>query len=100
MEHGLPSSGYILLKDMNCPIEINLGELQSGAYVSNNFEYYSLNCDNIHCTAEISRLPSYAYTLVLDDSEGDACFTQDTDLGRYICNSLRNQGWDYFDMEF
>lgn len=102
MEHGLPSSGWVDLKDMNCPIEINLGEWDEDAkvYNSDSFQYGNVVCDRIHCVAEINRIPSWAYTLVIDTVNGNGCYTQLTDSGRYICNSLRSQGWDYFDNEY
>ncbi len=102
LEHGLSSTESVNLKDMNCPIETNLGE-QNG--VNKYFEYDSVACNGLGPMAEIYRIPSYDYTLVLDgrhdaDTHWNTCWTQETDLGRYICKSLESQGWRYQDESF
>ena len=52
LENGLPSSGMVDLKDMNCPIEANLGELtQDGVFESNHFRYFGAGCNPMFCTA-------------------------------------------------
>ncbi len=101
MEHGLPSRGWVNLKDMNCPIEINLGEWDEdeNVYISNNFRYSSMGCSSERCAADINRWPSYTYSLGVNTRQGNACFTELTSMGHYICNSLRNQGWKYVDNE-
>ncbi len=104
LEHGWPSSGSVKLADMNCPIELNLGALDGSTYTSENFEYYDPSCKSYGCDVEISRSPSWDYTLVPTifhpGSIERGCYTQKTDMGRYICNGLRNQGWEYYDLEF
>ncbi len=101
LENGLPSSRRVDLKDMNCPIEANLGELTDGGFfISNHFRYFGAGCSKTFCVAEISRIPSFAYTLVMDSKNGNACYTQESDLGRYICKSIENQGWAYVDGEY
>lgn len=104
LEHGLPTSGTVLLQDMNCPVEINLGEFSENdsRWRTQNFEY-SVACYSVseNCAAEIIRLP-YEYTLFLEVTPTILqkwCFTQETTRGREICNSLRGQGWEYFDEE-
>ena len=107
LEHGLPSQDEdgVSLADMNCPVEANLGEWHGEddeqypeAYVSKYFEYHGPGCSSVGCFAEISPIPSYAYTLVMDsDRSENTCWTQDTDLGRYICKSIEKQGWAYMD---
>ncbi len=103
LEHGLPESGSVPLADMNCPIELNLGEQQkSGYYRSKYFDYMS-SCSKLECYSEIIRVPSYDYTLTVrltGDRDEHNCYTQDTDLGRYICKSIENQGWKYVDSEY
>ena len=101
LEHGLPSSGSVELEDMNCPMEINLGNLdeEEGGYKTDNFWYEFVNCNkNLGCMADIRRFPSnfYSFEIISKPSrKGKVCFTQFTDKGRFICNSLRNQGWEY-----
>ena len=103
LEHGLPSSGFVELKDMNCPIELNLGQWNASdkTYTSENFEYHSARCGQRECESEICRdsFDKATYTLLLRTNEGKSCWTQTTDIGRYICNGLRNQGWTYTDSE-
>ncbi len=108
LEHGLPSGNeYILLEDMNCPIKINLGRLDEDAeaYRSENFAYSlpSIMCDRNGCYSEIYRFPfrpgTPLYALQVDTRLGNRCWTSETTLGRYICNSIRNQGWEYTDAE-
>lgn len=99
LENGLPSAGETAyLEDMNCPIETNLGERNNHVYTSKYFQYEPL-CIWTGCYVEIYRIPSYDYTIIMDDrpDNEDTCVTQLTDLGRYICKSIENQGWNYVD---
>ncbi len=105
LEHSLPSSGLVELKDMNCPIEINLGEWNEGEgrYMSADFDNYNPGCSRISCYEEIYRLPDYKYGFnftVTPSQRSHYCYTFGTDTGRYICNSLRSQGWEYVDGDF
>ena len=101
LENGHTAS--VCLKDMG-----SAGELAGGTwtndkdctYITPHFKYYSPFCKEGHCTAEISKLPNYDYTLVLDNRNANACFTQDTELGRFICKSLESSGWEYMDNEY
>ena len=101
LENGLPSSDVVYLADMNCPIEVDLGDFDgSYMYENNNFRYEGIGCTPNGCVVtEIHRIPSYAYALSLSSSGKKFCYTEDTDLGRYICKSIENQGWDYLDRE-
>lgn len=104
LEHG-SSSSVIHLKDMNCPIELNLGELdEDGNYINEYFEYYWPTCYRNTCYVEIYRIPSWDYvfsfSVFSSRPVSRACYTEETDMGRYICNGLRNQGWEYGDYEF
>ena len=100
MEHGLPSSGEVYLEDMNCPIEINLGTWneEEQMYASKDFTYNAF-CGTTNCYAEIWRMsnddPYYALQLYSEFENN--CITLETDIGRYICNGIRNQGWNYVD---
>lgn len=105
LEHGLPSGNErVNLKDMNCPIEINLGEWdeEEADYMSTDFAYESPVCHRNGCYTVINRLPFSKYVLELfiaPSQRSYQCYTSLTDTGRYICNSLRNQGWEYVDGE-
>lgn len=109
LEHGQPASGTILLKDMNCPIEAALGEWHDEdeenedlqySYTSDHFKYQA-GCVSTDCLAEIWRIPNNDYALNMrkmeTGSQSRGCFTNETEIGRYICNSLKNQGWIYYD---
>ena len=105
LEHGLPANGIIPLADMNCPIEINLGnwDEEEGVYMTRDFDNYNPACTRTGCYSEIRRFPSYNYLLgftVSPVGHSRTCYTQETDIGRYICNSIRDKGWEYADYEF
>ena len=104
---GFPSSG-VGLSALNAAGALQGGTFE-GNYYTTNFEY-SADCAAQYCGCEITRNGGY-YSLVLtkgnfDDWFGEpttadkwtkACITQDTDMGRYVCKSLENQGWIYVD---
>ena len=110
LEYGLPEN-TIFLKDMNCPIEPTLGtwydeandengdyEEYWGSYKSKYFKYQAY-CNINRCVLEVHHIPDdYGLTQLLGTTR--KCYTQDTDLGRYICKSIENQGWEYRDDEF
>ena len=106
---GLPSS-QVFLRTLD-----TAGALQGGTF-EDDFSYYTTNfeyggsCGSNSCGMEIYRNNSeYAFALIkgdIDDWFGEratadkwtkACITQDTDMGRYICKGLENQGWIYVD---
>ncbi len=97
LEHGMPTSPTtnVAIQNMNCPIEINLGQQNT----TENFEYLAA-CTAGGCGAEIDH-KSYDYAFVAGISPSlekyHFCYTNDTDKGRYVCNSIRNQGWKYID---
>ena len=98
---GLPSSGSVHLADMNCPIEVDLGELdEQGFYINKNFKYDGWSIDSEGVYGEIYRLP-YEYALLINTTAttpiNKTCYTENTDLGRYICKSIENQSWNYVD---
>ena len=104
LEHGLPSNGTVDLADMDCPMEINLGNLdeEDGGYKTENFWYEYVNCSRaLGCMADIRRFPNnlYSFEVMVNPSsrrkKSKVCFTQFTDRGRSVCNGLRNQGWEY-----
>ncbi len=101
MEHGLPTGNQpVFLQEMNCPIEINLGlwDENESEYVSDNFLYFYPVCLANGCSVEIVRWPAVVYDLYVAGGEKN-CSTQNTTMGRYICDSLRSQGWNYQDWE-
>ena len=108
---GFPSSGILL------PALDAAGVLQGGTfnrdsyYNTTNFEY-DFWCWRDHCSGSIYRNSgTYVLSLIKQDADDwfgepitankwtKACITQDTDMGRYICKSLENQGWIYVDAE-
>ncbi len=107
----LENGGFAVVK---LPTLDAAGALQGGTFEGNyyyttNFEYDAW-CNFNSCSLEIYRNSGdYAFALIkqdLDDWFGEqttadkwtkACVTQGTDMGRYICKSLENQGWIYAD---
>ena len=85
--------------------ELSGGEWKNNQYTTKNFDYRG-NCSQSDCEITICRMISGVnrYELALGrHSSGwypDACYTQDTDLGRGICKQLATQGWDYVDEEY
>ncbi len=97
LEYGLPREGVEYVKDI-CPIEMTLGEKHGNVYESNYFQYYVPQCSSGGCGISIFRIPNYEYALEYrEDSDCKRCFTFNTDMGRYICKSIENQGWEYKD---
>lgn len=109
LKNGDRPSEEICLKDMG-GTELSGGEWKDcdatcECYQTKNFSYERLYCDNMICAAEIYRIPSYNYLFMLDDRHDysthvDSCWTQGTELGKYICNSVQEQGWLYIDDEY
>lgn len=110
MEHGLPGSheGWVLLQDMNCPIQMPTEMLDEEGYYKGKHFTFDAACSHpgggipLGCMIEIHRYPDYSYALIAAGSTGSweyQCITEETDIGRYICNSLRNQGWEYMDSQ-
>ena len=101
-----PSPSNTCLKDMGGAGELTGGEWVSSEncmYQTKNFRYDIVTCDSSHCYAEICRLPNHDYCIVLDGLNGKedvSCFTEQTDIGRFICKSLESQGFQYFDADF
>ena len=40
------------------------------------------------------KMNNYKYTFVIADQK-HRCYTNDNDIGRYICKYLEPQGWNY-----
>ena len=103
LEHGLPSGNdeRIHVKDMNCPIEINMGELnENNSYETENSEWLYAECNKNGCRIEVRRnLPNDLYSLEVNRDGTQRCATQLTTLGRSVCKSIENQGWTYYDGE-
>lgn len=101
LENGRPTTNSgIDFKDMGAAVQLTGGTWDGTNYKTKYFEYHGMGCLQINCAAEIIRIPNYEYTLVVDDVNGNACYTQQTDLGRYICKSIESQGWHYYDIEY
>ncbi len=100
LENGGHPEESVCLNDMEEAGELTGGTWDDCTYTTPHFKYYSVACSRGKCAAEISRIPNFDYTIVLDDKNGDACFTQETELGQYICKSLVSQGFEYVDGEF
>lgn len=101
LENGLPSAGSSVdFKDMGSAAQLTGGVWQENGIYKAKYFKYDAGCYPYACTAEIPRIPNYEYTIVLDTTNGDACYTQETDLGRYICKSIESQGYLYYDIGY
>ena len=108
MENGYPTD-VIFLRNFPMSVELSGGAYnEEDAYITKYFEIYKGSgcASNGRCSAEIYRRtsPSSSYSLVIDKTKDNnewqmACFTDTTDMGRYICKSLESQGWEYRDDE-
>lgn len=107
------SHGTAYLEDMNCPIQINLGELYDDGrnmyYEGENFIYEPAICEYDECgvivwrktDSYVLRYKFYPFFPSIGSVQARLqCYTQNTEIGRYICNSIRNQGWEYTDQEY
>ncbi len=96
LEHGLSIEGLDV-----CPIEVSLEEKVENNYESKYFQYYNPRCSSSGCSVSIFRIPNYEYALeyrdYTDEEDVKKCFTFQTNIGRYICKYLENQGWEYKD---
>ena len=95
---GYPSS-LVYLKDIGGATELSGGQWSDNSYITKNFEYHDMACSSTNCTAQIDRRP-YQYSLEVNIAGKNACYTQNTDLGKYICKSLKSQGWEYIDGDY
>lgn len=107
LEHG----GYA--SEINA---IDLAELTGGewdrstsVYLTKYFEYSGV-CGNDHCITEHYRRTSANALYAFQSYKGKhsdtvytdwhrKCITEKTEIGRYICKSLENLGWEYLDIE-
>ena len=94
-----PSTEIVSFKDFT-DVELVGGEWNGDGtqYTTKDFDYNSPACSPASCSVDINR-NNDVYTLAYD-TRFKSCFTQDTDLGRYICKYLESQGWEYYDEEY
>ncbi len=70
-------------------------------YITNDFIYEIPLCGDGQCSVSAARKP-YKYVLYMritpatNTIEHD-CFTNQESFGRYMCESLKSQGWNYVD---
>ena len=106
LENGGRPSEPVCLKDMGGSATLTGGDWVKevgnvcDTYKTKYFLYDYMSCDEVSCYGEI--LPLHDddfYTIVphaSDDTDVDTCYTQKTELGRYICKSLE-PGYLYID---
>lgn len=82
--------------------ELTGGTWEDPDYITKNFSYAG-DCNSERCVTEHYRNNGdYAFVAAKSSPQGNwerRCITQLTDIGRYICKSLENQGWQYYDGE-
>lgn len=107
LSSGFPSQNETRKYKDFASVDLNGGnwDEQDLTYTTKKFEYYG-HCSSNRCWWENSRAENgrYLYTVrIAKESSSEewehSCWTQNTDLGRYICNSLKAQGWTYTDSE-
>ena len=97
LENGGYPSSEMGLQDMS--INLSGGSYNANGYFeTKNFSYERGGCSSTGCGIEIySKMSDYAFVAEwnnLDNNRWDlVCYTEDTDLGAYICKSLEPQGW-------
>lgn len=79
-------------------IDLSGGEWIGNAYKTDNF-IYGLYCWKDGCLTGVrDSKDNYALEVYFSSSEiYYVCYTQETDIGRYICKYLKSQGWQYAD---
>ena len=111
LEHGLPEEGKHYEDFAN--VELSGGEWEEDQYLTPHFDYYVLTVDSGYGGhIEVSRSgDTYYYTFLASTLPNSfngnsptggwyqACFTQDTDMGRKICKQYEPLGWKYMDTE-
>jgi len=95
LANGYPQAGTNVTGEDFLDIELSGGEWDDGSYFTKNFEYQP----SIHRPLIMEvRENNYKYTLLIHTNE-HKCYTNDNDIGRYICKYLESQGWEYNDGE-
>ena len=97
---GFPSEN-VEFKDF-ADVDLSGGEWNDKSYITKDFEYYYPFCGSTFCSVEIYK-HGYTYTLlpiVNEEETIKVCYTEETDIGRYICKYLESQGWEYVEGEF
>lgn len=103
LQHGGFPTDSINLKDIleASGTELSSGEWEDFSYFTKNFEFWG-GCEPNACNLSINRLGA-KYYLELNSypssSQTKICATNNTSIGRQICKSLENQGWEYIDAE-
>lgn len=107
MQRYILSNGYpsarVKYKDIT-DIDFSGGEWEENdfGYKTKEFDYRWLICYSEECVFEIYRESDDTYALngwVRYEGASHICYTELTDMGRYICKYLESQGWDYRDGE-
>jgi len=97
---GFPTNTTNLIIDGN--VALSGGSFYDNQwYYTKHFHYYA-SCGNDDCEIEIDRSPlDYSLQILKSASTGNTwkkfCYTQLSDLGKYICKSIENQGWEYIE---
>ena len=108
LQEGAMPSSLVYIKDMGSGVELSGGEWDEEDppnYITKNFKYYGYSgCSSHGCGAEIYRYPNYEYAFSINKDTNDTkwkqnCFTENTTVGRYICEGLKSQCWEYLDFE-
>jgi len=63
---------------------------------------YDAFCSTTQCIVSVEeKNDTYEFISTKTPSGwSNQCYTQETDMGKYICKSLEGQGWEYHDQEY
>ncbi|MCR5504649.1 MAG: pilin [Elusimicrobiaceae bacterium] len=88
-------------------------ELSGGEWTDNGHSYYTKNfhywiaCNKNNCVVEAYRQRPNTYydiyalvSIITNEGITHSCFTEQMEIGRYICQDVESQGWDYYDQDF
>ena len=110
LENGGYPTENVLFEDIGYA-DFSGGEWENNRYWTKNFVFMGPGCRNLRCWTETHRYSErdgedyvaiYSLASVKEDEYADwhrDCFTQNTDMGRYICKYLEGFGWEYEDTE-
>ena len=94
LANGFPTT-FLHLEDISLDIELSGGDWDEyGDYITKNFDYY-VQIGPSDYEMEVYSYPNYYYQLYTNINTNYKCYTNDTDMGEFICKYLESQGWEY-----
>ena len=99
LKNGFQREEEVVGEDL-LDIELSGGEWDDNKYYTNKHKY-SMGCASA-CELLVSDKNDFYSSAALDvywmpGDKSKGCFTNDTDIGRFICKYLEPLGWEYID---